>query len=219
MEVFLPISGYEESYGVSNLGNIISYKKNALLKLSKNTPGYYQVALFLNGVRKICRVHQLVAIHFIDKEYLIKGLVVDHIDRNRINNKLDNLRIVTARENSSFIRGKVDLLGVGYSKGAYTSHIVVNSVNYNLGRFNNKEDAHDKYMQALSSVNNGTFSHDNIRKNKKTPYKGIYFCKKDLLWVGKIQHNKKRITIGYDKDKENLLLKMIEYRKVNNIKL
>lgn len=219
METFAPIEGYDDMYGISVYGNIISFKRGKLLKLNKNTSGYYQVGLFKDGKRRIFRVHQLVAINFIDKNYLSKGLFVDHIDRNRVNNIVDNLRCVTPRENSSFIRGKVDKLGVGYSKNAFTCHIVVGGVSYNLGRFTNKEDAHKKYLEALSCVKNGTFCHDDLRKNKKSIFRGIYYSKRDCYWIGKVQHNGKRITVGYEKDKDVLLLKMIAYRELHNIKI
>lgn len=58
----------------------------------RNVDGYYQV----NVQGKFYRAHRIVAV-LCDLE--VGGLLIDHIDRNRANNKIENLRVVTPGEN------------------------------------------------------------------------------------------------------------------------
>ena len=86
-----------ESY-VSNLGRV-------KLKIDKNPnygtlikSGYRNTKIYINGKHKSFLVHRLVALTFIPNHF--DKPVVNHIDENRSNNKLDNLEWVTYSENS-----------------------------------------------------------------------------------------------------------------------
>lgn len=96
------IDGYGDRYTINKRGDIFSKSKGRLLKphVSKSI-GYVMCTLInKDGSKDVCYIHQLIAITYIDKDYKSKGLVVDHIDRNRANNSLDNLRVVTHTVNS-----------------------------------------------------------------------------------------------------------------------
>ena len=70
-----------------------------MLFRSNHTKGYKRVALYdLNGLCKHCYVHRLVMFAFFGES----DLYVDHIDGNKENNNLDNLRYVTNSENLTF---------------------------------------------------------------------------------------------------------------------
>jgi len=85
-------------YEVSNIGNVKNTKTGKLLtnSLSKSN-GYYKVTLSVNGKSKPIEVHRLVAETF--KPTLDKALVVDHIDGDKLNNKVCNLEWITQRQN------------------------------------------------------------------------------------------------------------------------
>ena len=91
----IDIPNYNGKYKIDKSSNVYSKAKGRLLKPSKSVRGY--MVLTLN--KKTRPLHQLVVESFVDSNYKSKGLVVDHIDRNRANNKINNLRIVSQSEN------------------------------------------------------------------------------------------------------------------------
>lgn len=78
-------------------GNITDFFHN--LKPNINKDDYYQVCLYTIDHKKVYkRIHRLVADAFLGKN---DELVVDHIDGNKHNNNVNNLKWVTSKENST----------------------------------------------------------------------------------------------------------------------
>jgi len=97
-ETWKDVIGYEGLYQVSSYGRVFSLISNKYLSLC-NSSGYNRVILSKNGMSKYIHVHRLVANAFISNPY--KKPCIDHIDGNRRNNKIDNLRWVTYCENNN----------------------------------------------------------------------------------------------------------------------
>jgi hypothetical protein len=96
MEEWLDIKGYE-GYKVSNTGKVFSLKSKKELKKCKNISGYHIVGL-TNKKTKTFLVHRLVAEAFLPR---VKDLnVINHKDRNKINNSVDNLEWCNTRYNN-----------------------------------------------------------------------------------------------------------------------
>ena len=73
-----------------------SYRKRGFLIPTLNEQGYYKVTLFdANGKKKCIYIHRLVALTYIPLPESEEELTVDHIDRNKTNNAVSNLRWVT----------------------------------------------------------------------------------------------------------------------------
>lgn len=103
-EQFKWIKGFEGIYKVSNFGRIISVDRKdrfnrqvgGELKQAK-AKGYFFVGLYKNGKGVQRYVHRLVAEAFIPNPE--NKPCVDHIDTNKENNHVSNLRWVTYKEN------------------------------------------------------------------------------------------------------------------------
>lgn len=91
----------EYDYEISSCGRIKNIKTLQLLRPSI-TCGYYKIILSKNRVTKGYLIHQLVYFVFNENSLPIsnKDYVVDHIDSNKLNNNLNNLRKVTRSENT-----------------------------------------------------------------------------------------------------------------------
>lgn len=105
-EIFVDIKGYEGLYQISNKGNVRSLlfrnKQCALpriraIKPFTNDRGYQSVALYKAGTQKRACVHRLVAEAFIPNDE--RKSVVNHLDYDPSNNKVENLEWCTQREN------------------------------------------------------------------------------------------------------------------------
>lgn len=160
-EIWKYIQGYENDYQVSNLGNIKSIKKgkNLILKPWIDDKGYFRVHLSKNNKKTYKKIHKLVAEAFLNHNPCGMSLVVDHIDWNKLNNKVNNLQLITNRENASkdqFRHNRSSsFVGVYWDKrrGKWLSEIKIGDSKKYLGRFRNEIDASEAYQAELSKLN------------------------------------------------------------------
>jgi HNH endonuclease/NUMOD4 motif len=96
MEIYKPILGYEGYYWISNLGNVKSKYKQ--LKLAKSTWGYAMACVSMKNKKRSPVVHRMVWQAFNGK--IEKGMQVNHINGDKLDNRLCNLEVITARENT-----------------------------------------------------------------------------------------------------------------------
>jgi len=163
-EIWKDIPEYEGLYQVSNLGNVKSLgnsfkRKEKLLKpqICKSN-GYLQVTLSIEGKLKTIKIHQLVAIAFLNHTQSGMKLVIDHISGDILDNSLSNLRIVENRENTNKMRYKSNassrFTGVSWYKNSkkWRSQIQINSKVKHLGLFDTEEEAYEAYQNALKSI-------------------------------------------------------------------
>ncbi len=96
-EAWKQVRGYEE-YFISNHGRVLSLKCGGYKLLQPFTidGGYLGIDLRQGGIRHIYRVHRLVAEAFIDNPD--NKQFCHHKDRNRKNNRVDNLLWVSQQE-------------------------------------------------------------------------------------------------------------------------
>lgn len=91
-----------EHYKISEKGDVYSCKINIINSASERPNGYLSLSLRdNNGKRKIEYIHKLVytSFHNIDLSLEDKK-VIDHINRDRLDNSISNLRLVSYSENN-----------------------------------------------------------------------------------------------------------------------
>lgn len=93
--VFRPIVGFP-AYHISNIGTVLNWKTEKLLKQIVCID-YCRVSLCIGGIVKTKYIHRLVAEAFIPNPE--DKTCVDHIDHDKLNNALQNLRWATPVEN------------------------------------------------------------------------------------------------------------------------
>ena len=138
------IPGYPD-YACDEQGNVYSLKFNKIrkMKASDNGNGYLKVVLSVNNRAKTFNVHRLIAKTFL-KDYN-EDLEVDHIDRCKSNNSLDNLRMVNHSENMQNTTCK------GYSwdkqKNKWKARIGANGKFIHIGHYDTEEEAGEAYLK------------------------------------------------------------------------
>ena len=121
METFTTIKEYPQ-YAISKTGKVMKLSNHKILKPSKKKNGYLQINLFTNDRRRKKEyIHRLVAITYIPNPN--KFPEVNHIDRVRSNNKVENLEWVTRTENieKSSIKKKIKVFKNGKFLKEYDS--------------------------------------------------------------------------------------------------
>lgn len=100
---FKEIPGFAGRYVISTQGIVLDNKTGRYINPHlSGVPrrNYYQVTLYHKGKKFTKRIHSLMAMTFLNHTYGNRKIVVDHIDNNPLNNRLENLQIITMKENS-----------------------------------------------------------------------------------------------------------------------
>ena len=112
MEIWKDIQGYEGLYQISNLGRVKSLERTCkaktyirrvpekIYKYALDNYGYPIVTLHKEGKRKTITIHKLVANAFIPN--LNNYKTINHIDENKLNNRVENLEWCTVEYNNDY---------------------------------------------------------------------------------------------------------------------
>jgi DNA-binding XRE family transcriptional regulator len=102
-EVWKDFAGYEGFYQASSGGEVkrligICCKKERVLRKNDIVSGYIRISLIKNGKRKRILLHRIILLAF--KGPCPKGMEGCHIDGNKLNNNINNLKYATRSENA-----------------------------------------------------------------------------------------------------------------------
>jgi len=158
IEEFRDVDGYDGVYQVSNLGRVKSLKfgKERILKDSIRGDGYIRFFLCKDNKRNSRSAHQLVAVAFLGHKPCGFELVVNHINFDKTDNRVENLEIVTNRENSNrkHLKSSSIYTGVCWYKRdkKWSSQIRINGKLKYLGHFTDEIEASNAYQTALKQL-------------------------------------------------------------------
>lgn len=141
---------------------VVADRRVSLGKLAGSVSSAGYLIVKLN--RKAYRAHRLAW-------FLVHGEwpqgEIDHIDGDRLNNRLQNLRVVDRSGNSQNRRGaqsnnhSCGLLGVSWNKQheKWQARLMANKVRHHVGYFSDPNEAHAAYMAAKSRLHIGGCRH------------------------------------------------------------
>ena len=155
----------EDEYRIININNTIvkCFRDGRIHTISKrwldnehwiertslpNNRGYISIQLG----EKMYQAHRLIMLAFVgysDKD-------IDHINRIKHDNRLENLRYCTRRENGLNTISADNAKGVYWHKGAkkWMAQLKIHNKHKYLGLFDNEEDARQCYLQAKANPDN-----------------------------------------------------------------
>jgi hypothetical protein len=141
----IPVVGFKDYFVDGEKIISMKFGKYKVLKCIPNAGGYLLVTLCDGiGKPKFKYVHRLIAQAYLS-DYS-EDLIVDHIDRNKANNDISNLRMVTCAQNLH----NTDAKGYSFHKasGKWIAYIgVKNKLKY-IGYFNTEAEARQAYLDA-----------------------------------------------------------------------
>ena len=143
---FEPLKNYEDFYLINRNGDIKTIKRQGtderILKPCVGKNGYKMVSLTTSNKGKSFTLHKLLAIQFLENPN--KYPIIDHIDRNKLNNSLENLRWTTYSENNS---------NVIKNGSIYIDKCIKNNVEYFYFRVVYRQEPKKRFKVAKSSFN------------------------------------------------------------------
>tara|TARA_R110002153_G_C12935401_1_gene456616 strand:+ start:39 stop:503 length:465 start_codon:yes stop_codon:yes gene_type:complete len=92
----MEVVGYN-NYLIYEDGKVQNKKSKRYLKPCDDGAGYLQLNLYKEGKKKLHKIHRLVGLHYIPNPD--NKICLDHINRNRSDNRIDNLRWASESEN------------------------------------------------------------------------------------------------------------------------
>ena len=137
--------------------------------------GYPKLAVINKNRKSInFRTHRLVAMAFVENPENKK--VVDHVNEQTLDYRIENLRWVSNRENCSNKSNQGEYIGVSKHRSKYTALIQSDGKRHYLGIYDTQEEGSIAYQKALDEINKGLpitpyTKADSIRGNK---YKYVY---------------------------------------------
>ena len=146
-EIWKDIDGYI-GYQVSNLGRIRTHNKTTYTSIhgerhwkdriikpkGKNYKTGFRVDLWKDGKPHTLLVARLVAFTFYDEDINNYKLTVDHLDGNRLNNNINNLELVSLKEN----------IQRGFNNGLYHNQTRIKLIN--------KNNHYDRVFRSMSEA-------------------------------------------------------------------
>ena len=157
------------NYKINENGVVKNVKTNKIMKQTLGTYNYYFLNLSNETIKaKSHQIHRLVGLIFIPNDNE-NYTMIDHIDNNKHNNNVNNLRWVNSQLNN---RNKTKIIntcssnyyGVYYDKARvkWASKISINNRTISMGRYNTEREAAVARDQYIIDNNLQNFKMNNV---------------------------------------------------------
>ena len=164
IEEWKDVVGYEGLYLVSSIGRVKKLasvtmrnngrplpRKERILSEKVDKDGYLNVTLRKNNKGRMFRLHRLVAHAFISDPH---GYQINHINEIKDDNRVENIEVVTARENTTYSTSKKMTGAYKYNppdhvSTKWVSRISIEGRQLHLGYYETELEAHEAYLVAL----------------------------------------------------------------------
>jgi|TARA_B110000285_G_scaffold205293_1_gene242941 hypothetical protein len=115
------------------------YEKKFIIK-----KGYKRINLCHEGKQKHYTIHRIIAYTYLGLDINNPKKVIDHINRDKLDNQVSNLRVVSQQQNQFNTKAK------GYYKhiNKYEAKIQINGKKICLGTYETETEAHNAYLIA-----------------------------------------------------------------------
>jgi hypothetical protein len=147
-EEWRDVKGFEGIYCVSNLGNLMSCKSGTwnILSEKNSKGGYFSLVLEYGNHKKYIRMHRLVYETFVGKIPKGRKYHIHHKNHNKQDNRVENLKLVTAKQHYQEDIESRNLEGMKYyNQKVRPKKIVQMDLHRNvINVFNNCKEASDK---------------------------------------------------------------------------
>lgn len=159
---------------------------------------------------------------------LPKGMGIDHIDHNKLNNCLKNIRTATSSQNNhnQSKRKTSEFKGITYDPrdDVWVAQTLVSGKHKIFGRFKNKEEAARAYDAGARHFF-GDYACVNfpdevipyiprIKRTNSSKYPGVSWKERNHAWYArKSVGNGKRVSIGYFKTEEEAYDAIVKWTK------
>ena len=146
-------------YSINETGLVINNKTGENINITKNG-NYLRCSIKVDGKSTPYRIHQLMAITFLNHKPNGHKIVVDHIDNNQLNNNLSNLQLISTYQNTIKNNKKGTSKYVGVSllkKGSkrWRARTKFNGKHITIGHFNTELEASKAYKDKIKELHNG----------------------------------------------------------------
>ena len=151
-ETFYELKEFD-NYMINKNGEIYSKKHKKVMKQFISNKGYYYLKIRKDNKSYSKLIHRLLGLQFLDNSNNLP--LIDHKNRNKLDNNLNNLRWVTRSENCKNLGMREDrevkYIGVRKVKNKikkpYRSETTFNNKKYHVGYFDSEEEAYEAYKK------------------------------------------------------------------------
>jgi len=148
------IQEMEKKYHIDTETGIITKRKTGKIMGYKNPRGY--ILFYFNNVKYY--VHRIILTKYLGRE-IKEGYHCDHINHNKSDNRISNLRELSNQENTQHqqlsSRNTSGFKGVCWQKDRkkWRARITLNKKELHIGYFDTKEEAYSAYKNKAQELN------------------------------------------------------------------